>query len=134
TSAVRGRARVPCDRPEAKEMVMSTNLRPEAASEATDGPLEAAELPAGIASLGDALRDLADTLPALKAALARQAQPQLSRMPLRLDEVAACLGVSRRVIERERAAGRFPPPDLHVGRVPLYQAESIRAWIQRGGR
>ena len=41
------------------------------------------------------------------------------RMALRLDELAASLGVSRRTIERERSAGRFPRPDLHIGKAPL---------------
>ena len=36
--------------------------------------------------------------------------PRAGRLTYRLDEVAADLGVSRRLIERERAAGRFPGP------------------------
>jgi hypothetical protein len=36
------------------------------------------------------------------------------RLALRLTEVAECLGVSKRVIQRERAAGRFPRPDLFI--------------------
>jgi predicted DNA-binding transcriptional regulator AlpA len=56
------------------------------------------------------------------------------RLTLRLDEVAATLGVSRRAIERLRSAGRFPPPDLTIGRMPLWRPETIRAWIEGGGR
>jgi predicted DNA-binding transcriptional regulator AlpA len=55
-------------------------------------------------------------------------------MTLRLDELAHTLGVSRRTIERERSAGRFPKPDVQVGRMPLWRPETILAWIERGGR
>ena len=57
-----------------------------------------------------------------------------ARMTLRLDELAHTLGVSRRTIERERSAGRFPKPDVQVGRMPLWRPETILAWIERGGR
>ena len=57
----------------------------------------------------------------------------LRRLTLRLDEVARALGVSRRAIERERSAGRFPKPDLVIGRMPLWQPMSIRQWIEGGG-
>jgi predicted DNA-binding transcriptional regulator AlpA len=56
------------------------------------------------------------------------------RLALRLDEVARALGVSRRAIERERSAGRFPAPDLLIGRMPLWKPETIRQWVERGGR
>lgn len=56
------------------------------------------------------------------------------RMTLRLDELAASLGVSRRSIERERSAGRFPKPDLTIGRMPLWRPETIRRWMAGGGR
>jgi predicted DNA-binding transcriptional regulator AlpA len=57
-----------------------------------------------------------------------------TRLTLRLDELAETLGVSRRTIERERSAGRFPAPDLHLGRAPLWRPETIRRWIDGGGR
>ena len=56
------------------------------------------------------------------------------RLALRLDEVVESLGVSRRSVERERSAGRFPSPDLTIGRMPLWKPETIREWIERGGR
>ena len=56
------------------------------------------------------------------------------RLTLRLDELAERLGISRRAIERERSAGRFPRPDLTIGRMPLWRPETIREWIERGGR
>jgi predicted DNA-binding transcriptional regulator AlpA len=59
---------------------------------------------------------------------------QIARLALRLDEVAAALGVSRRAIERERSAGRFPPADCRIGKCPLWMPETIRTWLQRGAR
>jgi predicted DNA-binding transcriptional regulator AlpA len=67
------------------------------------------------------------------AAPAPEAAPAAERLALRLDEVAAALGVSRRAIERERAAGRFPRPDLTIGRMPLWKPETIKAWLEGGG-
>ena len=59
---------------------------------------------------------------------------EVDRLTYRLDEVASSLGVSRRALERERAAGRFPRPDVVVGRMPLWRPESVLAWVERGGR
>jgi predicted DNA-binding transcriptional regulator AlpA len=58
----------------------------------------------------------------------------MGRVAWRLGDVAAALGISRRTLERERSAGRFPPPDLTIGRMPLWRPETIRAWIEGGGR
>jgi predicted DNA-binding transcriptional regulator AlpA len=58
----------------------------------------------------------------------------IGRLALRLDEVTRSLGVSRRAIERERSAGRFPKPDLTIGRMPLWRPETIRDWVEGGGR
>ena len=55
------------------------------------------------------------------------------RMALRLAELAQALGISRRTLERERSAGRFPAPDLAIGKAPLWRPETIRAWIEGGG-
>jgi hypothetical protein len=61
--------------------------------------------------------------------------PKLSPSLLwRLNRVASELDISRRALERERAAGRFPPPDKVVGRMPLWRPETIRRWIEGGGR
>lgn len=56
------------------------------------------------------------------------------RLTLRLNEVARMLGISRRALERERSAGRFPRPDLTIGRMPLWRPETISTWIEGGGR
>jgi predicted DNA-binding transcriptional regulator AlpA len=57
----------------------------------------------------------------------------LVRLAYRLDEVAESLGVSRRTLERERSAGRFPPPDAKIGKAPLWRPESIECWLTEGG-
>src|SRR5208337_3032087 len=53
---------------------------------------------------------------------------------LSLTDLARILSCSRRLIERMRSAGRLPRPDLHVGRMPRWRAETIRRWIEAGGR
>lgn len=61
------------------------------------------------------------------------AKPRLERLALRLDEIAEAVGISRRTIERERSAGRFPKPDRVIGKVSLWSVETIRRWIEGGG-
>ena len=78
-------------------------------------------------ALAVALAQLVAILPGLKAAI--KSKPSVARLALRLDEVADSLGMSRRAIERERSAGRFPAPDLRVGKAPLWRVETIRDWI-----
>ena len=55
------------------------------------------------------------------------------RLALRLDEIAAALGVSRSAVERERRAGRFPRPDRIIGRMPVWRPQTIRDWLGREG-
>jgi predicted DNA-binding transcriptional regulator AlpA len=57
---------------------------------------------------------------------------------LRQRDLTRVLNCSLRVIERMRAAGRLPKPDLYIGnRSPRWRPESIRRWIadqaERGG-
>ena len=54
----------------------------------------------------------------------------VERLALRLDDVAATIGLSRSVVERERRAGRFPKPDRVVGRMPLWIPATIQAWLE----
>jgi predicted DNA-binding transcriptional regulator AlpA len=62
---------------------------------------------------------------ALKAATQAPAiEPLLS-----ITDVAKTLSCSRRLVERMRAANKLPKPDLHVGKMPRWRAESIRKWI-----
>ncbi len=58
-------------------------------------------------------------------------RPPVESLAYRIDEVAASLGVSRRAIERERSAGRFPAPDVRVGKMPLWKPETVRAWMDK---
>jgi predicted DNA-binding transcriptional regulator AlpA len=89
------------------------------------------------------LATLATVVPKLIAALEREQKveppkPELtespleSRLTLRMSDLAKLLGVSRRNIERERAAGRIPPPDVKIGRVPLWKIDTITAWLDSG--
>ncbi len=53
---------------------------------------------------------------------------------LHIDDLAALLSCSRRLVERMRSAGKVPKPDIHVGRCPRWKPATIRAWIERGGK
>jgi hypothetical protein len=53
----------------------------------------------------------------------------IKRLLWRLDQIAHVLSISRRVLERERSAGRFPAPNLIFGRMHLWQPERIQGWI-----
>lgn len=61
------------------------------------------------------------------------ARPALERLAYRLTETAAALGISRRTLERLRSGGRFPRPDLHIGKCPLWTRETLLRWIAEGG-
>jgi hypothetical protein len=56
------------------------------------------------------------------------------RLTFRLDDLAELFGVSRRTLERERSAGRFPAPDLTIGKMPLWKPETIQRWVDSGGK
>src|SRR5271166_4219646 len=62
----------------------------------------------------------------------RQPLPLGMEPMLGIDDLAALLRCSRRLIERMRSAGKVPPPDLRVGRMPRWRAETIRQWIGGG--
>ncbi len=51
-----------------------------------------------------------------------------------IDDLAALLSCSRRLVERMRSAGKVPKPDIKVGKMPRWRVETIRRWIERGGR
>jgi hypothetical protein len=80
--------------------------------------------------------DLVAVLRRLVAVLERQ-QVAPPRLAYRLSEIAAALGVSKRLLELERAAGRLPKP-LKIGRVALWRVDTITSWLdgqapRRGG-
>jgi len=53
---------------------------------------------------------------------------------LSIDDLAAILNCSRRLVERMRSAGKVPPPDLNVGRMPRWKPETVRRWVEAGGK
>ena len=53
---------------------------------------------------------------------------------LHIDDLAALLSCSRRLVERMRSAGKVPKPDIHVGKCPRWKPATIRAWIDSGGK
>jgi excisionase family DNA binding protein len=69
------------------------------------------------------------TLNAAGAGMASLVAPLLS-----IDDVAAVLAVDRRTVERLKSSGRLPKPTLKIGRMPRWKAETIRAWIDAGGK
>jgi hypothetical protein len=61
--------------------------------------------------------------------VASSIEPLMSIMDL-----AGVLKCSRRGVERLRASGRVPKPDITVGRMPRWRPGTIRKWIEKGGR
>ncbi|HZW33450.1 MAG TPA: helix-turn-helix domain-containing protein [Isosphaeraceae bacterium] len=63
----------------------------------------------------------------------------LPKLAFRPKELEQALGVDERTIQRWRSAGRFPKPDVQIGRTLLWRAETVRDWLAqqaagRGGR
>jgi hypothetical protein len=59
---------------------------------------------------------------------------QLIEPLISIDELVRILNCSRRWLERERSAGRAPRPDFMAGRCPRWKLETVRRWIEGGGR
>jgi hypothetical protein len=53
---------------------------------------------------------------------------------LGIDDLATAFSCGRRLVERMRAAGKLPPADLRIGKMPRWRASTIRRWIEGGGR
>jgi hypothetical protein len=68
------------------------------------------------------------------SAAAHSPRPGVERLAFRIDEIATCLGVSRRLLEKERCAGRFPRPDKMLGRIPLWTRETLLDYLAGGNR
>jgi hypothetical protein len=49
------------------------------------------------------------------------------------EDLTRILNASRRTIERMRAAGRLPRPDLRIGKMPRWLPGTIRRWLAEGG-
>jgi predicted DNA-binding transcriptional regulator AlpA len=54
---------------------------------------------------------------------------------LRIADLTRWLSCDVRTVDRMRSAGRLPKPDLVVGRrSPRWRVETIRDWINSGGK
>ncbi len=115
---------------------MSANSRLDGAPEAAGRPLEAAELPEGDAALARTLSELAAELARLRAALDRQAdnRPRVEPLAYRPEDLEQALGIDNRTLQRWRSAGKFPKPDIRHGHTLLWRVETVRAWLEKGGR
>ena len=47
--------------------------------------------------------------------------------------VARLLGVHVRTIERLLSGNKFPRPDAHAGKCPLWKPSTVQAWLDKGG-
>ena len=45
-------------------------------------------------------------------------------------QIAACLAVTDRTLRALRSTGEFPVPDLYLGRLPRWRAETLARWIE----
>jgi hypothetical protein len=69
------------------------------------------------------------------ALAARTGSPSTAVEPLwTIETVTKFLACSRRHIERERSAGRFPKPDLILGKRPRWKKETVMRWVDNVGR
>jgi hypothetical protein len=100
---------------------------------ATEGDSSNQLLPQVLAELAATLEPLACAVSKLVETLERKAEPPVERLAYRLDELADAIGVSRRSLDRERAAGRFPAPDRVVGgKIPIWsRATVLTAYLRR---
>jgi predicted DNA-binding transcriptional regulator AlpA len=85
-------------------------------------------------TLAEILADLARTLPLLRAAIERPAAAGLVEPLLAREDLATVLRCSLPTLDRLKAAGRLPRPDLVLSRSPRWRAETIRRWVEEGGR
>jgi hypothetical protein len=58
------------------------------------------------------------------------AVPLHDKLVWSLADIAALIGVSRRLLEKELSAGRMPRCDLRIGRRCLWRPRTIREWIE----
>jgi hypothetical protein len=90
-----------------------------------------AELPEGVIHLSEPLAEVANSI---AARVEHEPAPPIEPLLWTFATVFKSLGVSRRTIERERSAGRFPKPDLFIGRRPMWKPTTIRLWIEDQSR
>ena len=44
-------------------------------------------------------------------------------------DFARQLGIARRTFQTWRAAGKLPPPDLHIGKTVRWEEATVRSWL-----
>jgi len=99
-----------------------------------DVPLEAAAPPPGMGRLAETIERLAETVARLEVVLDRQARPVPEPLAYRNRDAARMCGVSVRLWERLRAAGKAPKPDAVVGdRCPVWSKQTLERWLAQGG-
>jgi hypothetical protein len=109
--------------------------KPEALTNSRRPEARDPDLPPGVVTLEQALAELVRILPGLKAVIDRQTRPSEPPIAFRKEQAAKMLGFSPRLLERLLAAGKFPRPDAHAGRCPLWTRSTLEAWLaERGGR
>jgi predicted DNA-binding transcriptional regulator AlpA len=64
---------------------------------------------------------------------ARPNQAPIEPLAFRKRTAADLVGISVRTLERLASAGKFPRPDAHAGKCPLWTRSTLEAWISRGG-
>jgi predicted DNA-binding transcriptional regulator AlpA len=60
----------------------------------------------------------------------REVVPLSERLLWGIDDVAGALGVSRPTFERLRSSGRFPKPDLLIGKRPMWRRATVEKWVE----
>lgn len=60
--------------------------------------------------------------------------PAIVPLIWRKPDVAAALDISLREFERMVSSGRFPRPDVRIGRSPRWKPETVRNWIDEQAR
>jgi len=55
--------------------------------------------------------------------------------PLAYRKATVCrmVDISTRTLDRLISAGRFPRPDAHAGRAPLWRRGTLELWLSQGG-
>jgi hypothetical protein len=85
-------------------------------------------------TLATAIAELNDVLGALRAVLDRREVAGLVEPLLDRSDLGNVLKCSLVTLDRLKSAGKLPKPDLILGRSPRWRAESIRAFLAKGGR
>jgi predicted DNA-binding transcriptional regulator AlpA len=86
-------------------------------------------------TLAATLRELVAILTALRATLDRQTTAGLVEPLLDRSDLATVLRCSLVTIDRLKAAGKLPRPDLIIGgRSPRWRVSTVRAYLEKGGR